>query len=113
MSAPKLPTQVRELHQQLVTGLALEVLHHFAHRQIGRYRYKQMDVVLTHMPFDYLYLIRSTDLSHQFAHPRPNHPTQHRPAVLGNPHQVILEIVFRVTRRSVDLHMALLPQGFA
>jgi hypothetical protein len=72
-----------------------------------------MDMVLTHMPFDYLNVIRLTDLSHQFAHPRPHHPTQHRPAVLGNPHQVVLEIVFRVTRRPVNLHMDLLPQGFA
>ena len=113
MSAPKLPTQVRELHQQFMTGLALEVLHHFAHRQIGRHRHKQMDMVLTHMPFDYLNVIRLTDLSHQFAHPRPYHPTQHRPAVLGNPHHVVLEIVFRVTRRPIYLHTDVLPQGFA
>lgn len=79
MSAPKLPAQVRELHQQFVTGLALEVLHHFAHRQIGRHRHKQMDMVFTHMPFNYLYVIGSADLSHQFAHPRPNRPAQHRP----------------------------------
>ncbi len=97
MSAPKLPTQMRELHQQLVTGLALEILHHFTHRQIGRHRYKQMDMVFPHMPFNYLNVIRPTDLSHQFAHPR----------------QVVLQIVFRVTRRPIYLHTDVLPQGFA
>jgi len=113
MSAPKLPTQMRELHQQLVTGLALEVLHHLTHRQIGRHRHKQMDMVFAYMPFNYLNVIRPTDLSHQFAHPRPHRPTQHRPAVFGNPNQVVLEIVFRVTRRPIYLHMDVLPQGFA
>jgi hypothetical protein len=113
MSAPKLPTQVRELHQQLVTGLALQVLHHLAHRQIGRHRHKQMDMVFAHMPFNYLNIIHPTDLSHQFAHPRPNRPTQHRPAVFGDPNQVVLQIVFRVTRRPIYLHMDVLPQGFA
>jgi hypothetical protein len=113
MSAPKLPTQMRELHQQLVAGLALQILHHFAHQQIGRHRHKQMDMVFPHMPFNYLNVIHPTDLSHQFAHPRPNHSTQHRPAVFGDPNQVVLEVVFRVTRRPIYLHMDLLPQGFA
>ena len=113
MPPPKLPTQMRELHQQLVAGLALQVLHYLAHRQIGRHRHKQMDMVLAHMPFHYLNVIDPTDLSHQFAHPRPNRPTQHRPAVFGDPYQVILKIVFRVTGRPVYLHMDVLPQGFA
>ena len=113
MSAPKLPTQMRELHQQLVAGLPLEVLHHLTHRQIGRHRHKQMDMILANMSLHYLNVIRPTDLAHQFAHPRPNRPTQHRPAVFGDPNQVILEIVFRVTRRPIYLHMDVLPQGFA
>ena len=49
---------MRELHEQLVTGLAIEVLHHFTHRQIERHRYKQMDMVFEHMPFNYLNVIR-------------------------------------------------------
>ena len=111
MPPPKLPTQVRELHQQLVVGLPLEILHHFTHRQIGRHRHKQMDMVFAHMSFHYLNVIRPTDLSHQFAHPRPYRPTQHRPAVFRDPHQVILQIVFRVTRRPVYLHTDVLPKG--
>src|SRR4029077_4546804 len=55
----------------------------------------------------------STDLSHQFAHPGPNYPTQHRPAVFGDPNQVVLEIVFRMTRGPIYLHTDVLPQGFA
>jgi hypothetical protein len=87
---------MRELHQQLVTGLPLQMLHHLAHRQIGRHRHKKMDMVLAHMPFNYLNIIPPTDLPHQFAHPRPHRPTQHR-----------------VTRRPVYLHLDVLPQGFA
>jgi hypothetical protein len=49
MPPPKLPTQMRELHQQLVAGLALQVLHHLTHRQIGRHRHKQMDMILANM----------------------------------------------------------------
>jgi hypothetical protein len=113
MSAPKLPTQMRELHQQLVAGLALEVLHHFAHRQIRWHRHKQMDMILANMSLHYLNIIRPTDLSHQFAHPRPYRPAQHRPAIFGDPYQVVLKIVFRVTGRPVYLHMDVLPQGFA
>lgn len=113
MSPPKLPTQMRELHHQLVAGLPFEILHHFAHRQIGRHRHKQIDMVFAHVPFNYLNIIRPTDLPHQFAHPRPHRPTQHHPAVLGDPNQMVLEIVFRVTRRPVYLHMDVLPQGFA
>ena len=71
-----------------------------------------MDMVLADMSLHYLNIIRPTDLSYQFAHPHPNRPTQHRPAVFGNPNQVVLEIAFRVTRRPIDLHMDLLPQGF-
>jgi hypothetical protein len=70
-------------------------------------------MVLPNVPFHYLNIIRSTDLAHQFLHPRPHHPTQHRPAVFGNPNQVVLEIVFPMTRRPVFLHMDVLPQGFA
>jgi hypothetical protein len=113
MPPPKLPTQVRELHQQLVAGLALQILHHFAHRQMGRHRHKQMDMVFAHMPFNYVNVIGPTDLSHQFPHPRPTRPTQYRPAVLGDPSQVVLQTVFRVTRRPIYLHMDVLPQGFA
>ena len=90
---------------------SLEILHHFTHRQIGRHRHKQMDMVFAHMSFHYLNVIRPTDLSHQFAHPRPYRPTQHRPAVFRDPHQVILQIVFRVTRRPVYLHTDVLPKG--
>ena len=104
---------MRELHQQLVTGLPPEILHHFTHRQIGRHRHKQMDMIPTNFPLHYLNFVRPTDLSYQFAHPRPNHPTQHRPAVLGDPNQVVLQIVFRMTRGPVFLHTDVLPQGFA
>jgi hypothetical protein len=57
------------------------------------------------MPFNYPNVIHPTGLSHQFAHPRPNRPTQHRPAVFGDPNQVVLEIVLRVTGRPIGLHM--------
>jgi hypothetical protein len=51
MSPPKLPAQMRELHQQLGTALALEILHHFTHRQIGRQRHKQWTWSLPTCPF--------------------------------------------------------------
>src|SRR5262249_500190 len=45
--------------------------------------------------------------------PVPTGPTPHPPPVVGDPNQVILKIVFRVTGRPVYLHMDVLPQGFA
>jgi hypothetical protein len=56
ISAPKLPTQVHELHQQLVTNLALEILHHFSHRQIRRHRHKQMDMIFPNVATLYLHM---------------------------------------------------------
>ena len=113
MPTPKVAPQVRELHQQLVAGLALQVLHHLAHRQLGPHRHKHMDVVLAYMPFHYLYVIRLTDLPHQFAHPHRHRSGENRLAVFGDPYQMVLDVVLGVTGRPVPLHTNLLPQGVA
>ena len=110
MPPPKLPTQMRELHQQLVTGLP--PASPYSPTDTAAPTQTNGHDPCQHVPSLSQYLSPYRSRAPVRA-PRPNRPTQHRPAIFGNPNQVILEIVFRVTRRPIYLHMDLLPQGFA
>ncbi len=69
-----------------------------------------MDMIFAHMPFRYLYLIGPADLAHQFAHPRPNRPAQHRRRYMVIQTKRYLRAYFVWLGRPIDLHMDLLPQ---
>ena len=63
-----------------------------------------MDMVLANMPFENLDLQLRTDRSHDLAEPETNVTPQQLFAVLGDPHQVGLDVKAGVCRSTVMFH---------
>ena len=63
-----------------------------------------MDMVTADMPFDYLYVHTFAYLPDQLSQPPPNILVEYRLAVLRDPHNVILDVIYAMRRLAVLLH---------
>ena len=109
VSSPKLPVQLAKLLQHLPAASSFDPLHQLAHRYLGRYRYQQMDMVWRNVSFHDVHIRGRAGLSHQLSQSYPNFASQHWLSVLGNPHQMVFEVINRVRCLAV-LHDRILLQ---
>jgi hypothetical protein len=68
-------------------------------------------MVFPHIPLHNLYVPGLAYLSRQFAHPHRHRPDENRFAILRDPFQTVLDVVFGVTGRPVLLYTDILPEG--
>ena len=112
VSSPELSTQFTELFQHPSAAAALDSLHQLAHRQFGWHRDQQVNMVRCYVPTQDGQIQRSTSLPHQFAQPNGYLAAQYGFAILGDPHDVILEVIDRMRCLSIA-HSAIVPSPSA
>ena len=106
MPTPKGPTQTLVLHQHLPRALSLDRLHQVTHRNMWRYRHKDMHMILRDMPPEDFNIIGFTYLTDQIPKPFRYLPSQNRLAVFGHPHQMVLQVINGMARFAIVLHTA-------
>jgi hypothetical protein len=109
VSSPKLSAQLAKLLHHPSTTSPFDSLHQLAHRYLWRHRHQQMYVVFSHMSTQDVHIQCSTRLPSQFAQATRYLSAQHWLAILGNPHQVIFQIIDCVRRLAV-IHTAIVLQ---
>ena len=93
VSSPKLSAQLAKLLHHPSAATSLDSLHQLAHRYLWRHRHQQMHMVHSYMPTQDVHIQRGARLPNQFAQATRYLSTQHWLAILGDPHQVVLQIV--------------------
>ena len=63
-----------------------------------------MHMVVTHPPFDDLDILAITHLPDDISYPRPDFLRQHLIAILRDPHQVDLEVIYCMRAFAVFFH---------
>src|SRR5262249_54458861 len=101
---PALLVQMAELLEELSRRLALDPLHEVARRDMRRAGDEQVNMILTHMPLEDLDLQLRTDVPHELPQADGDIRPQQLLAVLGDPHQVELDVKARMGGPSVVLH---------
>ncbi len=96
MSTPKLSTQLIEFLQHLAATPSFDALHQAAYRYLRGNRYQQVNVVNRYMSAQNVHFLARTGLAHQLAQTYRDLSPQHGFAILGNPDQVVLQIVDRM-----------------
>lgn len=91
--SPKLSAQLAELFQHPSAATSLDSLHQLAYRYLRRYRHQQMHMVHSNMPTQDVDIQLGTRLPNQFAQATHYLSAQHWLAILGDPHQVVFQIV--------------------
>jgi len=113
--SPKHPAQTLVFHHHFARGLSLEPLHQLAHRDVGRDRDKNMDVIRRNVPFDDFDILPLANFSDQFPGSRSYVADQNWLAVFRDPDKVILQIVNGMARFAILFHTASIlkssPQG--
>src|SRR3954451_22853762 len=107
--SPKLLLQVRKVRQQMMGCFALQPLQQSADRYLRRNRKEQMHMILRHMPLHYLYFVLPANVTDQVAHSHCYISRQRRPSVLRDPHQMQMNLKYRVRAPSVFRHPLSLP----
>src|SRR3954470_4775457 len=107
--SPKLLLQVRKVRQQMMGCFALQPLQQSADRYLRRNRKEQMHMILRHMPLHYLYFVLPANVTDQVAHSHRYISRQRRPSVLRDPHQMQMNLKYRVRAPSVFWHPLSLP----
>ena len=104
VTAPARLVQMAELLQQLPRRLALDPLHQVARRDVRRAGDEQVDVVLADVPLEDLDLQLRADIPHELPQADGDIRPQQLLAVLGDPHEVELDIEAGMGSPSVVLH---------
>ena len=103
VAPPELLVQVPKFHHQLSRRFPLNVLHDLAGRHVRRSGHQNMDMIPRYMPLQNLDVVGPAHFPNQFPKPNCHLSDQHRFAVLGRPHEVVLDIKTRMCRSAVIL----------
>src|SRR4051794_25333831 len=93
----------------MMACFALQPLQQSAARYLRRNRKEQMHMILRHMPLHYLYFVLPANVTDQVAHSHRYISRQRRPSVLRDPHQMQMNLKYRVRAPSVFWHPLSLP----
>ncbi len=104
VSPPECSFQVRELLKEYAGTDPLQPLHDHAHVNVRTVRHQNVNVVARDFARQNRDLMFHRNLPNQVAHTNRYFTRQHFLAVLGNPYQVNLQIVFRVRAKLVPFH---------
>jgi len=104
MSAPVLLRYGLELTHDLPTALPLQLLHKIAHRQMGRHRNKQMNVVGGNMSFNDFHILLLAYHPYQFSDTMGDLAYKNLLPIFGYPHNVVFQVIKAVRGLSVILH---------
>src|SRR4051794_19755340 len=107
--SPKLLLQVRKFRQQMMGCFTLQPLQQSADRYLRRNRKEQMHMILRYVPLHYLHFVLPANLTDQVAHSHRYISRQRRPSVLRDPHQMQMNLKYRVRAPSVFRHPLSLP----
>src|SRR5206468_10078386 len=107
--SPKLLLQVRKFRQQMMGCFALQPLQQSADRHLRRNRKEQMHMILRHVPLHYLHFMLPANVTDQVAHSHGHISRQRRASVLPDPHQMQMNLKYRVRAPSVFRHPLSLP----
>ena len=111
VSSPKLPVQLAKLLQHLPAASPLDPLHQLAHRYLRRHRYQQMHMVWRNVSFHDVHFLARAGLFYQLSQSLTNFTSQHWLAILGYPHQMVLQIIDRMRCLTVTHdHILLRPR---
>ena len=96
-------------------SLPLESLHELADRDVGRYGDEEMHVIFGDSALEDLHIIPLAYLSGKISESLRHLPIQNLFPVLGDPYEVVLEVIDRMRSFTVVLHSSLLlkssPKG--
>ncbi len=109
MSPPKLPCQFLVFAQQLAGGLSLEPLEEFRHRDMGRYRQEEMQVVFGNMALDDLNIHCLANLPYQVPYSDRYFLMKKGLAVFGDPYHTKLDVIDSVRSLAVVFHNTASP----
>jgi hypothetical protein len=109
VASPKLSAQLAKLLHHPSAATPFDSLHQLTHRYLRRYRHQQMYVVHCYVPAQDVHIQRSTRLPNQLAQATRYLSAQYWLAILGDPHQVVFQIVNCVRRLAVA-HTAIVLQ---
>ena len=90
--------------QQLVRRLALQALHKTTDCRLRRDRKEKVNVIPRYMTLHDRDVMTAANLSDDFPNPNADFTGQHLPAVLGDPHHVQVDLVYRVGSMTVFFH---------
>ena len=115
MTPPKGTAQSSELRQHFSRCFTFYGLNQLTHRNMWRYRDENVNMVSGYMPFDYFNIFGFAYLLNQVSRSFCNFTSQDRLAIFRYPHDMILNIVYSMTRSSIISHIASLlkssPKG--
>ena len=109
MAAPELFAQVGELLEQHPGADPLEPLHDLAHTLVRAVGDQEVDMVACHLPRDDVEFPFHRYLAEQVADPEGHRANENRLAVLRDPDEVDLQIIFAVRPTPVAWHATILP----
>ena len=104
VSPPELFLQMLKFCQQRMRRLPFQPLPQPTDRPLRRDRYKQMHVVLGHVPLHNLHLVLRTDIPDQVPYPRCHLATQRWPSILRYPHPMQMDLEYGMRGASVICH---------
>ena len=74
-------------------GLPLNRLHHTTRREVGWDTQQQVDMVGAHVPLQNFDVLTPTDFPDQIPHGLADLPHQHRLAILGGEHEMVVQTI--------------------
>ena len=89
-------------------GLPLEGLHEFADGDVGRYGDEEMHMIFGDRPLDDLHIIGLAYLPEKISESLCHLPIQNLFPVLGDPYQMVLEVIYRMRSLTVVLLSSML-----
>ena len=115
MSAPERFAEVLELGHHFPRTSSLEALHQLAYRYMRRNRHKDVHMILGYMAPNDLYIPYTTNLTDKLSNSSRCLTRQYRLTIFCYPNQVVFDIVCRMARLTVMLHVRIIlkssPEG--
>ena len=87
--------------EQLTRGASLDPAHDFARGHVRRGRDEDVHLIFAHHPLQDLALEELTSLPHPLSYTQGDISGEHLVAVLGDPYEMILDVVNRMTAVSI------------
>ncbi len=109
VAPPELLAQVWELFEQHAGADPFEPLHNLADALMRAVGNQEVDMVACHLPGDNGQFTFHRDFPEEVAHPEGHRPDENRLAVLRDPDEVDLEVIFAVRPTPVAWHATILP----
>ena len=93
MPSPKLSAQLAKFLKHLTATTPFDALHQLTHRHLRWHRYQQVHVIWSNVSTQDVHIQCCTGLTNQFAQPTRYLATHHWFPILGDPHQMVLQVV--------------------